>query len=519
MNSKLCIRTLVLLGVAPLAACFSDVGGPTDTVAGTETTNPTTSTSDTGETTDTSETTETGDPTTETGDPTDTTDTESMAECGNGVVEMGEACDDGINDGSYGGCNSDCQSLGPFCGDGEVNGGDETCDDGDDQNGNGCNNDCAESGLVLWTASYNSPANDIDSGNGIDVDSDGNVIAVGSTRRIDIGQGTDVWVRKYDDDGSVLWTSTYNDPDNSADLGADVAVAGIGSIYVVGDTRRDDLGEYYNILVAKYDADGNLLWDENHSSVGSAYDTSGGAALDDQGNLFVAGYLGKSGDTGDAWVGKYDSNGASQWTRTYAGDGNDDDYAWGAAHDGNGGVVVAGQEYNLVNGADIWLRRYDGQGGTMWTVTYDSNANATDEAQDVAMDGEGNFVVTGTANGAIWVAKYDAQGTHMWDTTFENPGGGPGDGFGVAADSEGNVLVAGRIDRADLGEGWNIMVLKYDPTGTLLWSRTETSGTPNGMDGAADIVADASDNVLVVGSLDRSDIGESRNIWVRKYTP
>jgi cysteine-rich repeat protein len=40
-----------------------------------------------------------------------------VARCGNGIVECGEDCDDGINDGSYGGCTSDC-AFAPYCGDG-----------------------------------------------------------------------------------------------------------------------------------------------------------------------------------------------------------------------------------------------------------------------------------------------------------------------------------------------------------------------------------------------------------------
>ncbi len=35
--------------------------------------------------------------------------------CGDGVVEAPETCDDGVNDGSYGGCTPDCQHA-PYCG-------------------------------------------------------------------------------------------------------------------------------------------------------------------------------------------------------------------------------------------------------------------------------------------------------------------------------------------------------------------------------------------------------------------
>lgn len=115
---------------------------------------------------------DTGEPTTEGSDP----------QCGDGNVEGDEVCDDGVNDGGYGGCESDCSAFGPscgdaevtddetcddgvndgsyggctddcgfaaFCGDGAVNG-DELCDDGDDnENGLGCNIDCTTSGTVV----------------------------------------------------------------------------------------------------------------------------------------------------------------------------------------------------------------------------------------------------------------------------------------------------------------------------------------------------------------------------------
>ena len=50
--------------------------------------------------------------------------------CGDGIVNGSEVCDDGVNDGRYGGCNPGCDGLGPYCGDGAVAAGIEQCDDG-----------------------------------------------------------------------------------------------------------------------------------------------------------------------------------------------------------------------------------------------------------------------------------------------------------------------------------------------------------------------------------------------------
>lgn len=49
--------------------------------------------------------------------------------CGDGIVTGNEVCDDGIDNGSYGGCQPDCVAWGPYCGDGTVNG-PEQCDHG-----------------------------------------------------------------------------------------------------------------------------------------------------------------------------------------------------------------------------------------------------------------------------------------------------------------------------------------------------------------------------------------------------
>ncbi len=72
------------------------------------------------------------------------------AYCGDGILQSAfEVCDDGVNDDSYEGCASDCQSLGGYCGDGEVEEGVETCDPGPDgvfvvyaADGTGCGYDC-----------------------------------------------------------------------------------------------------------------------------------------------------------------------------------------------------------------------------------------------------------------------------------------------------------------------------------------------------------------------------------------
>lgn len=72
------------------------------------------------------------------------TRSECTPECGDGVISLGEQCDDGINDGSYGGCTAECK-LSTYCGDGIVQKDEgEVCDDGNFKSGDDCPSSCRQ---------------------------------------------------------------------------------------------------------------------------------------------------------------------------------------------------------------------------------------------------------------------------------------------------------------------------------------------------------------------------------------
>lgn len=95
--------------------------------------------SDHGATTDDTATTTTPDATTTTPGDADAPDA-TADPCGDGRPDPGEACDDGVHNGEYGACKTDCSGLGPHCGDSLVDDDFEVCDDGPD---NGAYGHCA----------------------------------------------------------------------------------------------------------------------------------------------------------------------------------------------------------------------------------------------------------------------------------------------------------------------------------------------------------------------------------------
>src|SRR5262249_28120517 len=87
-------------------------------------------------------------------------------------------------------------------------------------------------------------------------------------------------------------------------------------------------------------------------------------------------------------------------------------------------------------------------------------------------------------------------------------------GRAVAADSTGNLYVAGSEDVA--GQMSDIILLKYDPSGTILWTRTK-NGLANDIDIGTGVAVDGNDNPVVAGTTTPS--AGQHNSFVRKFDP
>ncbi|HVS10038.1 MAG TPA: hypothetical protein VMS76_09195, partial [Planctomycetota bacterium] len=112
-----------------------------------------------------------------------------------------------------------------------------------------------------------------------------------------------------------------------------------------------------------------------------------------------------------------------------------------------------------------------------WEKRFDGGIGQNDYGTAIEVDGAGDVYVVGftfvqqSSNSFIpkfLTLKYDPQGQLLWMRTFGYGfSGGMGAAYLLALDGSGNAHVAGQVQNGDY---W--AVVKYDPSGNLLWSQT-----------------------------------------------
>ncbi len=432
--------------------------------------------------------------------------------CGDGMLGGAEVCDDGTNDGAYGGCAADCGALGPRCGDGEVNG-PEPCDDGNAVDADGCNIDCVISGSELWTRGYTGE----DAGNararGAVVDLDGNVIIVGE--EFVVGQNADVWARKYDPAGDELWTYTWQGDSNGDDIAHAVALTPDGDLVIVGETFVQ--GEGADMFFFKLGPDSKPVWQLTYTSPNGQGDRALGVAVDPAGNIAVTGTEYKLVGLDDVFTRVMDQDGVPLWTDVVdANAGNDGGNA--IAFTPGGDVIVAGHIYVPIGLSDLWLRKYSAAGKQLWTRTAD-HMKGNDEWHGVAVNPAGDIALTGEVYevaglAAIFTARYSSAGYETWSQIQDSDGGDNDRGQGVAFDGAGNFVAVGSEYTAnDFTRTWT---RKYGPMGAELWTQVH-DGDGAGNDVAHAVAIDPTGNVHVAGS--EYVAGQFATVWLTKYAP
>jgi uncharacterized repeat protein (TIGR03803 family) len=189
-------------------------------------------------------------------------------------------------------------------------------------------------GNELWVRRYTSPGARGDDPGEVQVDGNGNVYVVGSTPGLG---GSDIVLLKYDPAGTPLWVQRYDSPAHDNDAAERLAVDRDGYAHVAGSSS--------GLLTLRYAPDGTLLWAKHYDGTGNG-DFPAAVELDKAGGVYVVGES-VGDDTGsDLVLIKYDANGNELWVRRYDGPGHASDVpaeGRALAVDGNLNVYVTGR--------------------------------------------------------------------------------------------------------------------------------------------------------------------------------
>ncbi len=372
------------------------------------------------------------------------------------------------------------------------------------------------SGTVIWTRQFGTASND--SISAISADSDGNICVAGVTAGAFPGQTNtglaDVFVRKCDPDGNIVWTRQFGT--TGSDGAAGICVNAEGEIYVAGYVAgalpgQADAG-INDAYIRKYDADGNEIWTRQfHGTASYASERAdGGMGLDRYGNIYVAGktYTTFPGQTSsgsqDIFVCKYDPSGNMSWVRQFGSSGMD--IAYGSTVDPGGNCYVAGYVAGLLpgqtnlGGGDAFIRKYNATGNEIWTRQFGSTNSDAASGCSVAANG-GHIQVCGNTYGTLpgqtnwgsadlFVAQFSQPESDFLPPTIAAPAN-----IVAEATSPAGAAVTFTVTVEDQGDPGPLVTLDHESGSTFALG--ETLVTVNAIDASSNS-ATASFTVTVV---------------------
>jgi len=317
----------------------------------------------------------------------------------------------------------------------------------------------------------------------------GSIYVAGFVDRSSENTGKDWRIIKYSSSVSQIWSRTYSgeingphgpsggpDPNPPAsypydedDRALGIAVDVSGSVIAAGYETNvwiDPLRGRKNLLVRKYDADGNLIWSASSSGTVPTQDAVANAVCTDSfGNIIVVGYEGAPGGRNSLVI-KYDPTGLPLWSFAvdYAGGGDDELKSVGV--DAAGNIYAVGYAHRASD--DGLLVKYSPSGVRLLFDYGDGPTGGDERMNVVAVLSDGRFAVGGYtrrfdgAGGRDWLfGKYDSAGNEIWADTYDSPAGADDEVCGMAFDSSTGLVVAGYETRGDLGRGEDWRVTKY----------------------------------------------------------
>ena len=218
------------------------------------------------------------------------------------------------------------------------------------------------------------------------------------------------------------------------------------------------------------------------------------SVLDDQGNLYVTG---SAEDENASYTDytvtvKYNSAGNVLWIKRFY--GFEFSRPRDIAVDEHCNVYITGGANRYLYGAkDFFTIKYSSSGEELWIRYYAGSGNSYDEASDIAVDHENNIYSAGESeNYSAAIVKYSPSGDVLWSKSFSS--GNIIRSVGeLIIDSQNKVILTG------LYGGSQSAVVKLNSHGTILWNKLYNTYYNQGS-GINSSVIDEENNIYLFGN-------------------
>ncbi|MFM9008054.1 MAG: SBBP repeat-containing protein [Bacteroidota bacterium] len=339
-------------------------------------------------------------------------------------------------------------------------------------------------GAQLWADIYNAPSNFSEEALDIAISPTGNPTACGYSYNSTATGGQNVYVRQLSPTGTVVWSDTYSNP---AATGAEQAYGlkflANGDLVVGASTENGTTD--VDAMALRYDASGNRQWATINAYPNDEYIL--GFAADDSGNVYLAGTEYQNGT-----INRINNDGTPGWRKKWIGPlNNGSDVFHDVAVDGNGNVyaigrgVYPGQDYYLNGGmGNQIIAKYSPAGDSLWTYRSADTQNPSMGFAVYASGGKvyaGGFVTdTAFYNENFYTMRIDTSGSPLFERKYNGIGDAVTHGQIVRTDALNNVYCAATVEQFAYQYGFDVVLVKYSPSGQLLWEREyNTPGVNN----------------------------------------
>ncbi|MCX7702769.1 MAG: hypothetical protein N2234_01510 [Planctomycetota bacterium] len=237
----------------------------------------------------------------------------------------------------------------------------------------------------------------------------------------------------------------------------------------------------------------------------SGFDYIQGIAIGSDGSIYCAGYLGSGLTKFEGLLLKYTSDGTLVWAKSFGDTNRNDVRFWAIAVDSSNNIYCAGYWafLNASSDDDALLVSFDSNGNLRWAKTWDAAlSNSWERFDSVTVDSSDNIYCAGqveqmasnTRDGLL--VKFSSNnGNLLWAKVWNGSGN---DSFEVVRFSGGYIYAAGYTNN---GVNDDALLVKYDPSGSIGWSKSYAISAYNYDEGWDAVTVDSLGNIYCVGNI------------------